>query len=148
MILARFEDAKRYDGLCNNLKVGFDFLRQTELASLPDGRHEIDGERVFAIAARGFGRGQAESPLEFHRRYLDIQFIVSGYDSIGWLPTSECKHVKSEYDAETDLGFFLDRPATWLRLSAASFAIFFPEDAHAPLAGSGPYHKIVVKVAI
>jgi biofilm protein TabA len=29
-----------------------------------------------------------------------------------------------------------------------TFAIFFPEDAHAPMAGEGLIHKVVVKVAV
>ena len=78
MIIARLEDANRYVGQSQGLAKGFDFLRNPQLAALPDGRHEIDGDRLFAIIARGFGRGQAESPLEFHQRYLDIQFVVSG----------------------------------------------------------------------
>jgi beta-galactosidase beta subunit len=31
---------------------------------------------------------------------------------------------------------------------AGSFAIFFPDDAHAPLATTGEAHKLVVKVAV
>jgi beta-galactosidase beta subunit len=46
------------------------------------------------------------------------------------------------------VGFFYDRPTTWLTLSAGQFAVFFPEDAHAPLAGQGGVHKAVVKVAV
>ena len=148
MIIAKLEDYAKYAPLHAGLDAGFAFLQKPELGQLADGRHAIDGERVFAIVARGFGRGQAESPLEFHRRYLDIQYVVSGVDSIGWLPTMECKHVKSIYDPESDLGFFLDRPATWCRVPPGNFTLFFPEDAHAPLGGSGPYHKVVVKVAL
>jgi beta-galactosidase beta subunit len=33
-------------------------------------------------------------------------------------------------------------------LQPGSFAIFFPEDAHAPLSSTGRVHKIVVKVAV
>ena len=148
MILASLGDAAKYIPLLPGLDLGFEFLGRSDLAELPDGRHAIDGERVFAIVARGMGRGKADSPLEFHRRYLDIQFVVRGVDLIGWLPVTECRHPKQEYDAEQDLGFFLDRPGTWCRLPADNFAIFLPEDAHAPLAGTGPIHKVVVKVAI
>ena len=35
-----------------------------------------------------------------------------------------------------------------LAVSSGAFAIFYPEDAHAPLATSGPIHKAVVKVAV
>lgn len=148
MILARLEDSAKYATLQAGLAAGFEFLRRPDLAELEDGRHALDGDRLFAIVARGLGRGQSESPLEFHRKYLDIQYVVSGVDLIGWLPTAECRRVRTEYDSATDLGFYLDRPATWCRVPADNFAVFFPEDAHAPLAGSGPVHKVVVKVAV
>lgn len=43
---------------------------------------------------------------------------------------------------------FFDRPATWLAVSRGVFAVFYPEDAHAPLASLGPIHKAVVKIAV
>ena len=73
---------------------------------------------------------------------------IARADQIGWLPTPECQRVSSPYDAGKDIGFFHDRPPTWLALSPGHFALFFPEDAHAPLAGDGPAHKAVVKVAV
>src|SRR5690606_33531993 len=96
----------------------------------------------------GFGRGQADSPLEYHRRYLDIQYVVHGTDLIGWQPTGDCRYEQAAFDVERDIGFFVDRPGTWCRVPAGYFAIFYPEDAHAPLGGTGPVHKVVVKIAV
>lgn len=148
MILCKLADACQYAAIHPGLAAGFDFLRRPDIAELEDGRHGVDGDRLFAIIARGTARGVAESPLEFHRRYIDIQCVVGGQDVIGWLPTTECRQLRSEYDAESDLGFYLDPPATWFPVPAQSLAIFFPEDAHAPLGGSGLVHKVVVKVAV
>ncbi len=148
MIIATLAEASKYTPCSPSLEVGFDFLRRHDLAELPSGRHEIDGERVFAIVAREMGRGKADSPLEFHRRYLDIQYVVSGTEIIGWQPASRCRFPTGDFDSERDLGFFSDSPATWCVLKPGDFAIFFPEDAHAPLAATGPIHKIVVKVAV
>lgn len=148
MILARLADCARYLSLHPALQRGFEFLQEADLSDLSEGRHDIDGDRLFAIVARGFGRGQADSPLEFHRNYLDLQYVTHGFDLIGWSPIAECKHIREEYSPETDLGFFHDRPSTWCRLAAGDFAIFYPEDAHAPLGGTGPCHKVVVKVAL
>ena len=58
------------------------------------------------------------------------------------------RRVSSPYDAEKDVQFFFDRPATWLAVTRGLFAVFYPEDAHAPLATLGPIHKAVVKVAV
>ncbi len=44
--------------------------------------------------------------------------------------------------------FFADRPETWFAVKPGSFAIFYPQDAHAPLAGTGETRKAVMKVAV
>jgi YhcH/YjgK/YiaL family protein len=148
MILATIDKAYRYADCHHRLSRGFEFLQTTKLDELPVGKHEIDGDRLFAIVARDQGRGRDAAILEAHRRYIDIQYVVSGNEVIGWHPLASCSAVKQAYNTDTDLAFFLDRPPTWFTLALGSFAVFFPEDAHAPLAGTDPVHKVVVKVAI
>jgi biofilm protein TabA len=148
MLIDYLKNADRYSPLHHRYADAFAFLRRADVAQLPDGRHEIDGVRLFVIVSRGQGRGREQSLLEAHRRYIDVQFVISGEDSIGWLPLADCRQVSAPYDEGKDLEFFLDRPATWLALSPGAFAIFYPEDAHAPLAKQGPVHKAVVKVAV
>jgi len=148
MILATIEQAHRYADCHRGLSRGFDFLQSTNLLELADGKHELDGQRLFAIVAHDQGRSRAGALLEVHRKYIDIQYVVSGEEAIGWQPLASCQMVKQAYDSQTDLAFFLDRPQSWFALAAGSFAVFFPEDAHAPLAGEGPVHKIVLKIAV
>ncbi len=148
MILSKIEQAYRYADCHHGLSRGFEFLQTTKLDGLPVGKHEIDGGRLFAIVAHDQGRGREGAILEVHRRYIDIQYVVSGNELIGWQPLASCSVIKQAYDSETDLAFFLDRPPSWFELAPRSFAVFFPEDAHAPLAADGPVHKIVVKVAV
>ena len=151
MILDRLENADRYAALLPGLREAFDFLRRQRpegLAALAPGRHEIAGDRVFAIAARDAGRGHAAAPLEVHRRYADVQYVVAGADEMGWRGLGECGRERAPYDAEKDIVFFDDAPETWFQVPAWTFVIFFPEDAHAPLAGEGEARKVVVKVAM
>lgn len=148
MILATLEQSHRYAACHRGLARGFEFLQSAKLLELADGRHELDGLNLFAIVAHDQGRSREGAFLEAHRKYIDIQYVVSGDEVIGWQPMGSCQSVKQAYDAETDLAFFWDRPESWFAVSAGSFAVFFPEDAHAPLAGNGPVHKIVLKVAV
>ena len=118
MILDRLENADRYEGLLPGLRQAFDFLRRQGpqgLAALAVGRCDIDGDRVFAIAARDAGRGHAASPLEAHRRYADVQYVVAGTDEMGWRSLAACRRERAEYDEEKDIVFFDDKPETWLR---------------------------------
>ncbi|MBR4222138.1 MAG: YhcH/YjgK/YiaL family protein, partial [Victivallales bacterium] len=47
-----------------------------------------------------------------------------------------------------DCGFFEDKAQSWFDVRPGCFAIFFPEDAHAPNVGTGKHRKVVIKIAI
>jgi len=61
---------------------------------------------------------------------------------------TRCERISTPYAADTDVVLFYDRPPTWLAPTSGYFAVYFPEDAHAPLAASGLVSKAVVKVAV
>jgi YhcH/YjgK/YiaL family protein len=147
MILDTLAAATRYERVHPGFQAAFDFL-QSASEGLADGRHEIDGERLFAIVAHSAGRGRDGAKLEVHRRYIDIQFCSAGCEVIGWLPLGDCKQPNGPFDESRDIQFFADRPLTWIDVPAGTFAIFYPDDAHAPLAGDGEMLKVVVKVAV
>jgi YhcH/YjgK/YiaL family protein len=148
MILDDLANAARYEKLHPGFRPGFEFLRRPDLRTLDTGRHELDGERVFALLNRELGRGREGARLEAHRKYIDIQFLVDGDEEIGWRPTAECREVSEPYDEARDVGFFADPPQAWIALPKGKFMIFFPDDAHAPLAATGPNLKAVIKVAV
>jgi beta-galactosidase beta subunit len=164
MVLDRLEQADRYASLHPGLAAGFYFLRRVMTEGAAPGRFELDGERLFAIVARDEGRGRGAAKLESHRRYIDIQMplplvaeedasglpspSMSADEVIGWRAVADCRDVETPYDEARDIAFYRDAPQTWLTLSPGMFAVFFPEDAHAPLAGQGSVLKAIVKVAV
>ena len=44
--------------------------------------------------------------------------------------------------------FYSDAPGMYFQLTDNQFAIFFPEDVHAPMIGEGEIKKMVIKVKI
>ena len=146
MILDTLAHAERYTAGHAALKRAFDYLTSTDLTTLPTGRLDID-EEVYAIVMEEPGRARDAAPLEVHRRYVDIQLVLSGSDEMGWRPLESCGE-SGAYDDEKDLQFFDDRPDTWFTVAAGQFAIFFPEDAHAPMVSTGSIRKVVVKVPV
>lgn len=148
MILDTLENRGRYAGLHEDFDRAFGFLAGAGLTGLPEGRHEIDGDRVFAIVSEGPGRSKAGAQLEIHERYIDIQYIVSGTDEMGWKAAARCLGPAGPYDPGKDIAFFDDPPDAWVAVPAGAFAIFFPEDAHLPLVSQGRIRKVVVKVAV
>jgi len=148
MILDRLDQAERYFALNPGFTSAFAFLRRPDLAELPEGRYEIDDTRVYALVQHRQGKRPEEGRLEAHQNFIDIQYVVTGKDTMGWLPASDCQSIEKPYDPVKDVVLFSDRPAAWIAVDPGAYAIFFPEDAHLPLIGEGAMHKVVVKVTV
>jgi len=150
MILDRLDNAERYFPLNAGFAEACDYLRRTDFSQMTPGKHEIDGERLYVVLNKGPGRGHEGARLEAHRRYIDIQYTIDGPDEIGWTPLKSCRQLHTPFDAEKDFGLFADSPESWIAVPAGSFAIFFPDDAHAPMGASPGCQllKAVMKVAV
>ena len=148
MILDVLDNLPQYLLLAKGFEKAAQFLARPDLAQLPSGRHEIDGDDVYAMVYRGVGRPREGARLESHRRYMDIQCVLSGLDTIGWIPVSQCERPDGDYIPERDVRFFLDEPVAWLPVRPGAFAIFFPVDAHMPSISAEPIDKVVIKVAV
>lgn len=148
MILDTLARADRYSNLHPLFARAFDFLRSTDLDALAPGRHDIEGEQLFALVEDGAGRTRAEAQLECHRRYIDIQLVLAGVDEMGWKPLADCMTPATDYDAARDIRFFDDAPASWISTPPGSFCLFFPDDAHAPLVSAGRIRKVVLKIEL
>ncbi len=135
-----------------SFRQAIEFLRRTDLGELPDGNVPIDGKRVYAILQRYRTAGSDAPKFEYHRKYIDVQYILSGEEVIGWAPAADMTTERG-YNAEQDVCFGLMEPGKWsaVRLTAGQLAVLWPEDGHAPrlVAGSSCLvRKIVVKVAV
>ncbi len=148
MILDHIEQADRYIYLHPLFARAFDVLRKINLAVLKPGRNEIDGDRMFVMLDLKTGKGRNEARLESHRKYIDIQLTVSGEEEIGWRRMGQCMEISEPFKPDNDIQFYADAPVAWVAVPPKHFAIFWPEDAHAPLAGTGALQKLIVKVAV
>ena len=148
MILDTLANADRYAATHPLFARAFQFLRETDLAALKPGRIEILGDRLFALPQEPDGRGREGARLESHRKYIDIQFTVAGNEEIGWRALADCRDVTEPHSDEKDIAFYGDRPDVWTRVAPGQFVIYWPEDAHAPLGGTGPLRKVVLKIAV
>ena len=148
MVIDTLSRTARYAVLHEHLARAFEFLTTADLKSLPVGGIPLDGNRLFVSIDHVEGRGRERARLEAHRRYIDIQVTIAGTEHIGWRSLAHCRNPDGVFDADRDIGFFGDQPETWLVIPEQHFVIFFPDDAHAPLAGAGPLTKAIVKVEI
>lgn len=135
-----------------SLQKAIGFLRLRGIHDLPDGRVEIDGQKVYAIVQRYETTDTGFPKFEYHRKYIDVQFIASGKEVIGWAP-AESITITEAYDADKDVAFGAAETGKWtpLSLQAGQLAVLYPEDGHAPRLAFGEASavmKIVVKVEV
>jgi biofilm protein TabA len=151
MICDRIDNSERYDCLAPGISLALGALRERLFHDAPDGRYDIDGDRIFALVQRYTTRPLEKCAFESHRKYIDVQLVVSGEEAMGHAPVSKLTP-STEYDEAKD--FSLYQPfagGTRLSLSGGEFAVFYPSDGHMPCMEAGspsPVVKIVVKVRV
>lgn len=148
MILSALSQSHRYTALHPLFQRAFDYMRNTDLFALAPGRYQLAGDDLIAIVECASGKAKEVARLECHRRYIDIQLVLEGEESMGWKPLTDCFNPVTDFDTERDIQFFTDAPASWVAVPPDHFCLFFPEDTHAPLIGNGPIRKVIFKVAV
>jgi len=148
MITGSTKNTARIEAINPRFKAFFDYFKTLDLSQLEEGKIEIDGDNLFVISAVMEGKTKEEAALEAHHNYIDIQLLLEGEESIGWKPLEDAEEVSQAYDAEKDLVFYKGAADDYVSLKPGQFAIFFPEDLHAPGVSSGTIRKLIVKVKL
>lgn len=129
----------------------FKFLKDNDLSSLELKRYDIDGTEVYAPVSEYMSKSKDVARYEAHKKYIDLQYVISGKELIGVAPMSALKEVTEEYNETKDIFFMtvnnpVERPANPDR-----FFLFFPDDLHCPGMMDGDstmVKKVVVKILV
>ena len=149
MILDSLKNKAQYAALHPRFQAVFDFIDNNDVASLPCGRHDIDGDNIFVMVQELDLRAVSAARLELHRKYIDIQLLLSGPNEIfGWSEKKDCLTAETEFDEQKDIQLFTDIPQCFYSVGEGQFSILFPEDGHAPMLGEGHVKKCIFKVAL
>lgn len=150
MIIDTLSNAEKYFCIHPFFAQAFEYIKSLNLNTIEDGNYEINGDKLRAIISNKPGKTKDESLAKFecHDKHIDIQFCLKGHEQIGWKPRQTCTQQKEAYNAGKDVTFYNDAPDMYFQLTINQFAIFFPEDVHAPMIGDGEIKKIVIKVKI
>lgn len=134
----------------DNAKImeGFEWIQKNELSKLSEGRYDIDGDNVYALVSDYKAKPASESSFEMHHRYIDIQYMVSGHEYIGYAPL-ENQQLDRAYDEEHDYALY-EGEGSFMKMGEGMFAVFLPGDLHMPGIGneSQEIRKVVVKVKV
>ncbi|MEZ5386240.1 MAG: YhcH/YjgK/YiaL family protein [Prosthecobacter sp.] len=151
MILDTLANAAHYESLNSRFAKAFAFLRTVD-GTQALGRHDLDGDDCFALVQTYETKPMEKALFEAHRKYIDVQFIQSGRETILWAPLASMKEETMAYSGVKEAALWKLVPdVTPLHMSAGHFAILYPEDAHAPcIEWEKPEQvfKVVVKVAV
>jgi len=148
MILDSLKNAPIYLHLNSLFNQAFDFIEKNDPTNMKPGKYILDGDYLTITIAEIDGKKQESAKLEAHKKYIDIQLVLRGQETMGWAALEKCTHEMDPYNPEKDITFYLDKPTTYLTVNPGEFVVFFPEDAHAPAIGNGPIKKAIVKVLV
>ena len=141
------EEGKFYPGL---LQKGLAYLQSTDFSQMAEGKYTIEGDRIFATFSEYFPEEKEKRRAETHERYIDIQYMVDGEETIGFSRLSDHAEISEAYSAEKDITFYssVEKEGA-ITLSQGMYVIFFPWDIHRPCCISQPgvkVRKVVIKL--
>ncbi len=129
-------------------KAAFEFL----LSLTPDteeSKYDIKGDDIFAQVMIYKTRSPETAVLETHRKYVDIQAVLSGSERIDWF-SRDGLVIDKPYDELKDAEFYKRTCAgtAHVDLSPGTFVMFFPQDAHMPSLMIEEKPELIKKVVI
>ncbi len=151
MIFDEIANFEQYLSLNKDLKAGFDFIKNNNLETFKDGRYEIIKDKVFANVQTLTTKQKELKRWEVHRKYIDIQYIIKGSECMGYGLLKDFNDIEEKYDEIKDVEFLKGNKFNYINVEKGNFAIFFPNDVHAPMLSIEDdieIKKVIVKVAV
>ena len=139
---------KKYKNILNffpQLDIVFNYITKNINSKTSDGKYNITKE-VYAIVQTCQPKTKNEQVLEKHKKYIDLQLVISGKEKIGWKFFDKSFKVLKKYNTKKDIAFYSNKPDAFINLKKGEFVIFFPEDTHAPLCCEKSEKKCIVKI--
>ncbi len=149
MIFDQIKNLSSYRDLLPGIAAVEVFLRDTDLTSLTAGKIQLGGGVVCNVNRY---EPKPESKWEAHRNYIDLQYVVSGAETMVYASLDDASDA-GDYNAEKDLQFFGGAArAVSMDFGDGDFALFFPQDVHMPglknSAADGEVLKLVFKIPV
>lgn len=133
------------------LEKAFQFLSHLN----PDcelGEYPLIGHSMFARVMEYETRPAEEAICESHKKFVDLQATIRGFEDIEWFHASELK-IQQPYQDDKDAIFYEkpDQPLLRMTMAPGHFTLLFPSDAHSPgitssQSDSPMVKKLVIKI--
>lgn len=141
------------DQYSEKIMTALHYLSSNDFTKMAPGEYEIEGKSIFAIIMDKHTGVISEFAPETHKKHIDVQYLVSGRESIGFSRINDSLTVATDALEEKDLMLYENQLTheSFVNLLPGDFAIFFPADVHRPLCAYGNpclVRKVVVKIAV
>lgn len=149
MIIDEIKNLTIYAQLNSQFEKIDTYIRTHDIAKLPIGKYEIDGEKLFLVKQDYETKPVSEGVWEAHRRYIDFQYVIHGTEKIGYAPIETMKE-STPYHQTDDFALFSGN-GSFLEIKEGMFAVLYPEDVHMPsvqVEGPIKVKKAVFKIKI
>ena len=146
MIIDKIENLEGYAAINPLLSQVVAFLSDHDLKDLDNGKHFIDGDRLFVNIQDAKGKTKEDAVIEYHKKMIDIQIPLNEAETYGYTPVIDLP--EADFNEEKDIAKLPGVSAReYVTALPGEFVMFFPQDGHAPCIAEGTLHKAIFKVA-
>lgn len=146
MVVDKLENLEKYASLNPLFAKAIEYLKVTDLNTQELGKVKLQGDDLVINFSQTKPKTKEEAKLETHNQFIDIQIPLSGVEVMGY--TVRTNLSETEYDADKDISFYPGLAESYISVKPGMFAIFFPQDAHAPGISPDGVKKVIVKVLV
>lgn len=145
MIIDKIENLGMYRGLNPLFDAVIRFMEDNDLKRLENGKHLIQDGRLFVNIQDAQGKTVDEAVIEYHKKMIDIQIPLNKPETYGYTPVADLP--EADFNVEKDIAKIPGvRARSYVTANPGEFAMFFPQDGHAPCIADGSLHKAIFKV--
>ncbi len=131
MIFDRIVDMCKYKGISSNLDTAIEYISNSKIDALVDGKTEIKGKNFYVNVIQVDTTLDTDDNYEYHRNYIDIHLDIKGSEKILFSDLDGFKIIK-EYDEVNDFGLGIGKKTTECIIDKKHFCICMPNEPHKP----------------
>lgn len=150
MIVDTLERLRQYAALYPGIEKAADFLERLD-PNTPSGTYSLLGSQIYAVVQRYETQPEEQLKWECHNRFLDLQYLQSGQETILYAPRDDLEACSPYDEARDCITAHRARSSIPLGLNAGQFVLLSPWDAHKPkcvFLHQCQVTKVVVKILL
>ena len=132
MVVDRLENIEKYASLNPLFAQAIEFLKSHDLNALEVGKTELKGKELLVNVAQTKPKTKEDAKLETHRDFIDIQIPLSGTEIMGYTAAKRLRSGRCSLQCRERYYFLSGLAESYIEVKPGMFAIFFPQDGHAP----------------